>query len=163
MFAGWVCNFGENRFFFFFKQIWFLKTLWCRDVERAKGGDFVRGHLEVKRLDPTNPSSSWLGGLRVRTLLLWEASPTGSQALLLTKKHSRGAPEPVTWGGESGREETPTIGLAKDRTTVVLSRRNPNGSHTSEKSLASPETKEMHMQTTDYCFSPIRLAEIKTK
>ena len=30
--------------------------------------------------------------------------------------------------------------------------------------LASPETKEMHTQLTmEYCFSPVRLTEIKTK
>lgn len=37
---------------FSFKRIWFLKVLWCRDVDRARGGVLARGHLGVKELGP---------------------------------------------------------------------------------------------------------------
>ena len=157
-------GFGIWEKIFFFKQICFLKSPWHREVDRAKRGDFVRAPLEVKELDPTNPSSGWLGALRVRTQLPWEANPVGSRALLLTKSHSRGATEPVARGGEGETEETPTRASPRTGQWQMSASEIQMAHRRKKRYLASPETQEMHTQATmEYCFSPIRLAKIKTK
>lgn len=63
---------------FFFKRLWFLKSLWGRDVDRARRGDVARGQQQVKELIPTNPSPGWLLGLRANPLL--PGRPTQSEA-----------------------------------------------------------------------------------
>lgn len=57
---------------FFFQQLWFLKSLWGRDVDRARREDLARGHLQVTELIPTNPSSGWLLGSEGQHCPPWE-------------------------------------------------------------------------------------------